>query len=162
MVLYWRRYGRVGGCRCIFFLMRTSKAKFEFRKICTPCVAKRSNGVTTAILSEDERKRSLRLENKHTLRSIAKQWCYHITLDESERSEAWILVKKYTSTSEARWWCYHKRFHIRYSFGEDERCWSSNLQISLLRQKALTTMYLENCIPNEKLYKYFIIRHPRY
>jgi len=23
-------------------------------------------------------------------------------------------------------------------------------------------MYLENCIPNEKLYKYFIIRHPRY
>ena len=48
-----------------------------------------------------------------------------------------------------------------YSFGEDERCWSSNLQISLLRQKALTMMYLENCIPNEKLYKYFIIRHPR-
>ena len=39
---------------------------------------------------------------------------------------------------------------------------SSNLQISLLRQKALTNMYLENCIPNEKLYKYFIIRHPRY
>ena len=37
-------------------------------------------------LSEDERKRSLRLENKHILRSVAKQWCYHITLDESERS----------------------------------------------------------------------------
>ena len=83
-------------------------------------------------LSEDERKRSLRLENKHILRSVAKQWCYH------------------------------KRFHISYSSGEDERCWSSNLQISLLRQKALTMMYLENCIPNEKLYKYFIIRHPRY
>ena len=31
----------------------------------------------------------------------------------------------------------------------------------MLRQKALTNMYLENCIPNEKLYKYFIIRHPR-
>ena len=28
--------------------------------------------------------------------------------------------------------------------------------ISLMAQ-----MYLENCIPNEKLYKYFIIRHPR-
>ena len=83
-------------------------------------------------LSEDERKRSLRLENKYTLRSEAEQWCYH------------------------------KRFHVSYSFGEDERCWSSNLQISLLRQKALTMMYLENCIPNEKLYKYFIIRHPRY
>ena len=27
-------------------------------------------------LGEDERKRSLRLENKHTLRSEAKQWCY--------------------------------------------------------------------------------------
>ena len=29
-------------------------------------------------LSEDERKRSLRLENKYTLRSVAKQWCYCI------------------------------------------------------------------------------------
>ena len=35
---------------------------------------------------------------------------------------------------------------------------SSNLTV---KAKALTTMYLENCIPNEKLYKYFIIRHPR-
>ena len=26
---------------------------------------------------------------------------------------------------------------------------------------SLAQMYLENCIPNEKLYKYFIIRHPR-
>ena len=25
----------------------------------------------------------------------------------------------------------------------------------------MAQMYLENCIPNEKLYKYFIIRHPR-
>ena len=35
---------------------------------------------------------------------------------------------------------------------------SSDLTV---KAKALTTMYLENCIPNEKLYKYFIIRHPR-
>ena len=27
--------------------------------------------------------------------------------------------------------------------------------------KSKSIMYLENCIPNEKLYKYFIIRHPR-
>ena len=112
-------------------------------------------------LSEDERKRSLRLENKYTLRSEAMV-LLHFSLDESEQSEAWILVKKYTSSSETRWWCFHKKRSHQYSFGEDERCWSSNLQISLLRQKALTTMYLENCIPNEKLYKYFIIRHPRY
>ena len=39
-------------------------------------------------LSEDERKRSPRLENKYTLRSEAEQWCHHKTLDESERSEA--------------------------------------------------------------------------
>ena len=38
---------------------------------------------------------------------------------------------------------------------------SSNLSISIVKAKALTNMYLENCIPNEKLYKYFIIRHPR-
>ena len=41
-------------------------------------------------LSEDERKRSLRLENKHTLRSVAKQWCYHKTLNENEQSEVQI------------------------------------------------------------------------
>ena len=28
-------------------------------------------------LSEDERKRSLRLENKYTLRSEAEQWCHN-------------------------------------------------------------------------------------
>ena len=34
--------------------------------------------------------------------------------------------------------------------------------LHLHRQRiSLAKMYLENCIPNEKLYKYFIIRHPR-
>ena len=42
---------------------------------------------------------------------------------------------------------------------------SSNLFISIakrLNESFMAYMYLENCIPNEKLYKYFIIRHPRY
>ena len=58
----------------------------------------------------------------------------------------------------------YRRDYIRYSFGKDERCWSSNLQISFAEnlKSFLHKMYLENCIPNEKLYKYFIIRHPRY
>ena len=41
---------------------------------------------------------------------------------------------------------------------------SSNLSISIakrLNESFMAYMYLENCIPNEKLYKYFIIRHPR-
>ena len=33
--------------------------------------------------------------------------------------------------------------------------------LSLICREVLCMMYLENCIPNEKLYKYFIIRHPR-
>ena len=33
---------------------------------------------------------------------------------------------------------------------------------SIWLMKSKPIMYLENCIPNEKLYKYFIIRHPRY
>ena len=48
---------------------------------------------------------------------------------------------------------------------ENERKRSLNLQIDLpenLTKISLAQMYLENCIPNEKLYKYFIIRHPRY
>ena len=41
-------------------------------------------------LSEDERKRSLRLENKYTLRSEAEQWCNHKALNENEQSEVRI------------------------------------------------------------------------
>ena len=51
-------------------------------------------------LIEDERKRSLRLENKHTLRSAAKQWCFHKTLDESERSLSLgenLIIRAYSS-----------------------------------------------------------------
>ena len=33
--------------------------------------------------------------------------------------------------------------------------------LSLICREVLCMMYLENCISNEKLYKYFIIRHPR-
>ena len=33
--------------------------------------------------------------------------------------------------------------------------------LSLICRDILCMMHLENCIPNEKLYKYFIIRHPR-
>ena len=58
------------------FLNENEQSEVRIKKNSTPHRAKRDDCVTTAILSEDERKRSLRLENKHTLRSIAKQWCY--------------------------------------------------------------------------------------
>ena len=73
-------------------------------------------------LSEDERKRSLNLENKilkHNYR------LYHIPLERMRDIEVRIFKS-----------------------------------VWLMKSKPI--MYLENCIPNEKLYKYFIIRHPRY
>ena len=81
-------------------------------------------------LSEDERKRSLRLENKYTLRSEAEQWCYH----------KWRLHQIFL-------WKGWKMLKFE--------------SLSLICREVLCMMYLENCIPNEKLYKYFIIRHPR-
>ena len=81
----------------------------------------------------------------------------YFSLDESEWSEAWILVKKYTLRSNG---VTIRRYYISIFLW---RGWkmlefeSSNL----ICRDVLCMMYLENCISNEKLYKYFIIRHPR-
>ena len=51
------------------FLNENEQSEVRIQKNSTPHRAKRDDGVTKLFLSEDERKRSLRLENKHTLRS---------------------------------------------------------------------------------------------